>query len=178
MGRSVRFCFLLVGASALAAAASDARAQSRGLVPMGGMWQSIPYTDEPKDGATRAEPAMPAPAKATRIAAAPKAARRPVAASTPEEPPRASAAAKTLELARRIDALSPGTKLDQPIHDPQNPPWRRARPGAAGPDGRELSLPFDDTGRAGFVARGYHQDPNWENPRGNVGATFGLRTRF
>jgi hypothetical protein len=150
------------------------------------MWQSIPYADERKEpaGPTKAvastKPAMAKPVRTVAAArrTAPKSPRRPVAASTPHEPPRTSAGAKARELARPIEALSPGTKLDEPIHDPQNPRWRRPRPSSAGPDGSDLAIPFDDSGRSGFVARGYHTDPNWENPRGTLGATFGLRTRF
>jgi hypothetical protein len=144
------------------------------------MWQSIPYGEERKESAEPLKPAAStkrAPTSVVRAAAPPKRARRPVAASTPAEPPRTSAA-QTRELQRRIEALAPGTKLGRPIVDPQNPHWRRPRPGSTGPDGRDLAMPFDDSGRSGFVARGYHTDPNWENPRGTLGATFGLRAKF
>jgi hypothetical protein len=89
-----------------------------------------------------------------------------------------TAAARARELARRLEALSPGTRLDEPMLDRENPAWRRPRPGRPGPDGNSFSLPFDESGQAGFVARGYREDPRWNNPHGNTGATFGLRTKF
>jgi hypothetical protein len=182
MGRTVLLSLLIVSASALGAAAQ----QSRGLTPRGGMWQSVPYADEERERASRLEPSAPAiaaPPKIKRTAAQPKSMprtqRNPVAAATPlAEPARPGAAAKTRELSRRIEALAPGTKLDQPITDPENPAWRRGQAGRPGPDGRAFAVPLDDSGRSGFIARGFHQDPTWENPRGNTGATFGVRTKF
>jgi len=193
MGRTVLISLVVLSASALSATAQ----QSRGLIPDGGTWQSIRYTGEQRERANLLEPSTPALAVLPNIKRmadlAPKAApptiaapkkmartpRNPVAAAMPtEEPAHLGAAAKTRELSRRLEALLPGTKLDQPIADPDNPSWRRAQPGRPGPEGNALAFPFDDSGRAGLVARGYHQDPTWENPRGNIGATFGLRTRF
>jgi hypothetical protein len=100
------------------------------------------------------------------------------AASVSNDPPRTIWAANSRELSRRIEALSPGTRLDQAISDPANPNWRRPRRARAGPDGRDFSLPFDDEGRSGLIVRGHYQEPAWNNRNGNAGATFGLRTRF
>ena len=188
MGRTVLIALILLSASALAAAAQ----QSRGLNPRGGMWQSLPYTDEQRERANRIEPSAPvtvAPPKIKRVAtlepksgppkSVPKTPRHPVAAATPPaEPARTGAAAKTRELARRLEALSPGSRLDRPMTDSDNPSWRRAEPGRPGAETRTFAVPLDDSGRSGFIARGYHQVPTWENPRGNIGATFGLRTLF
>jgi len=203
MGHTVLIAIVVLGASALGAAAQ----QSRSLTPRGGMWQSLPYTDEQRERANGLEPSPPAivaPPKIKRVAAlepkaallksaapksaapkaaapktAPKTPRNPVAAATPPEAPaRPSAAGKTRELSRRLEALVPGSRLDQPIADPENPNWRRAHAGSPGAETRTFAVPFDDSGRSGFVARGYHQNPTWENPRGNIGATFGLRTKF
>lgn len=124
----------------------------------------------------------PAPKPAKVAAAAPpkaKPQRHPVpAAAVSEPPPRASAAASAKELERRIGILSPGAKLNEPMADPENPSWRRARPGRPAADGQSLTLPFDDKGQAGFHARGYHAEPDVQNSKGNTGATFGVRTRF
>jgi hypothetical protein len=87
-------------------------------------------------------------------------------------------AARARELSRRIAILAPGMTLGHPVFDPENPPWRHKDLGRAGPDGRAFSMPFDDSGRAGFVARGYREEPSWDNPNGNTGATFGVRTKF
>jgi hypothetical protein len=167
--------------------AAAAAPPSRPLVPTGGMWQSVPYTAdageraEPPKTAAKAEPnAKPRPEK--KAAAAPKPQhppRHPVAAAAPSEnAPPTTAAARTRELERRIDALSPGARLGEPLADPENPSWRRARPGRPAGEHNSLSVPFDEKGQAGFIARGYHAQPDVQNPNGNTGATFGLRTRF
>lgn len=125
-----------------------------------------------KDKARAAAPApkarQPAPEK-----------RRPVAAAAaPAQPPQATAAARAKELERRLDLLLPGTKLGAAIEDRENPSWRRARAGVPSGENNGLSLPFDEAGKAGFLARGYHAQPDVQNPHGNTGATFGLRQRF
>lgn len=120
-------------------------------------------------------------AKAAKIAAPRKVQpqRHPVAAAAvAKPPPRDTAAARTKELERRLDVLMPGTKLGAVIEDPHNPSWRRARPGQPAGESNSLSLPFDEKGQAGFLARGYHAQPDVQNPHGNTGATFGLRTKF
>lgn len=170
----------------MAASAAAPQAAARRLVPAGGMWQSIPHqpqvalgSERPKAGSAvsrRAEKAAKAAPAAGPKARPP---RHPVAAaSVSEEAPRMTAAARTRELSRRLEALSPGTKLGEPMADPENPAWRRPRPGRPGPEGNSLSLPLDEKGQAGFVARGYHVQPDAQNPQGNTGATFGLRTKF
>jgi hypothetical protein len=172
----------------LVAGASGAAAQhkiARPLLPNGGMWQSIPYSvaDAKPDTPRNAERASPARvvAKATmpaRLEAQPTA-RKPVpAAAVPPQPPAETAAARTKELSRRIGILSPGAKLDEPINDPDNPAWRRRAADRPGVEGRDFSVPIDESGKAGFVARGYRQEPTWSNPNGNTGATVSLRQRF
>jgi hypothetical protein len=124
-----------------------------------------------------AKAAKPSPKAGAQRAAQPK--RHPVAAAAvPEQAPRATAAARTKELERRLDVLMPGTKLGTAIEDKDNPSWRRARPGRPAGESNSLSLPFDDKGHAGFLARGYHARPDVQNPHGNTGATFGLRQKF
>lgn len=174
----------LIVTAAGAAAAEPARV--RPLLPPGGMWQGIPHAAarEAKPPATKARSELKRKvAKAAKAApaAGPKARppRHPVAAAAAPAPPAAPGpAARARELSRRIGILAPGATLDAPIFDRDNPPWRRTRPGSAGPDGRALALPLDETGRSGFVARGYRKEPSWNNPTGNTGATFGLRTKF
>jgi hypothetical protein len=68
--------------------------------------------------------------------------------------------------------LLPGTRLGEAMADPENPSWRRPRPGRPTSESNSLSLPFDDKGQSGFVARGYHAEPDVQNQRGNTGATF------
>ncbi|MFO0990044.1 MAG: hypothetical protein U1F37_22265 [Alphaproteobacteria bacterium] len=105
--------------------------------------------------------------------------RNPVAAAAPPaQAPRATAAARAKELERRLDILMPGTKLGETIEDRENPSWRRARPGRPAGESNGLSLPFDESGKSGFLARGYHAQPDPQNAHGSTGATFGLRTRF
>ncbi|HEY7611110.1 MAG TPA: hypothetical protein VIF14_17920 [Alphaproteobacteria bacterium] len=166
-------------------------------MPTGGMWQSIPYTadagergDAPKAGGktgpsaernTAAAVKAVTPKTATPKTATPKThpARHPVAAAaTSEKAPPVTAAARTRELERRLDALLPGTRLGEPMADPENPSWRRPRPDRAGAENNSLSLPLDEKGLAGLIARGYHVRPDVQNPAGNTGATIGLRTRF
>jgi hypothetical protein len=205
MGRGYVPVVIAICAATIAGGA--AAAQQRPLLPAGGMWQSIPY-EESLDGpkapstttsqkaATTGEKVGPAkaakPAAATNpaavakpvaaakpISAKPKKPRQPVPAAAVSEPaPNSSAAAKTKELERRIGILSPGTKLGEAMADPENPSWRRPRPGRPAGEANSLSVPFDDKGQSGFIARGYHQQPDVQVPNGNTGATFGLRTRF
>ncbi|MBL8661872.1 MAG: hypothetical protein JNM29_03560 [Candidatus Odyssella sp.] len=125
----------------------------------------------------KARAAAPAPKPKAPQAAPEK--RRPVAAAAaPAQPPQATAAARAKELERRLDLLLPGTKLGAAIEDRENPSWRRARAGVPSGENNGLSLPFDEAGKAGFLARGYHAQPDVQNPHGNTGATFGLRQRF
>jgi hypothetical protein len=181
----------------LASGTAPASANQAPLLPTGGIWQSIPYQPE-SDAESRpakieiadaAKPrgkekpraaikaAKPSPKTGVQRTAQPK--RHPVAAAAvPEQAPSATAAARTKELERRLDILMPGTKLGAAIEDRDNPSWRRARPGRPTGESNSLSLPFDDKGQAGFLARGYHARPDVQNPHGNTGATFGLRQKF
>jgi hypothetical protein len=203
MGRACLPAVVAIAAALIAGAA--AAQQARPLLPKGGMWQSIPYkaeVEESVDGPKGPAPASkitasattsektttatakprPAPKPAKIATATPpnaKPQRKPVpAAAISEPPPRAGAAAAARELERRIGILSPGAKLNEPMADPDNPSWRRARPGRPAGEANSLSVPFDEKGQAGFVARGYHQQPDVQAPNGNTGATFGVRTRF
>jgi hypothetical protein len=179
---------------ALGAGAANAK-QAQPLLPTGGVWQSIPYqaergsetrpakrdletAEKPRAAVkTRAAARATQPNARAERAAPPK--RQPVAAAAvPEQAPAATAAARAKELERRLDVLMPGTKLGAAIEDPYNPSWRRARPGRPAGESNSLSVPLDEKGQAGFVARGYHAQPDIQNPQGNTGATFGLRTRF
>lgn len=170
----------------MAASAAAQQSAQRQLVPAGGMWQSIPYEPRAADRSQRPKTAGAVSRQAEKASrfepAAGPPARRPrhpvAAASVSAAAPRMSAAARTRELSRRLEVLSPGTKLGVPMADPENPAWRRPRPGRAAAEGNSLSLPFDEQGQAAFVARGYHVEPNVQNPQGNTGAAFGLRTRF
>jgi hypothetical protein len=165
----------------------------RPLLPPGGPWQSIPHTsasgaasetDETAIAPTFApkpviKPASSAAPRAAKPARAARAQRHPVAAAAVSQPsPPATAAARTKELERRLDVLMPGTKLGAAMSDPENPSWRRARPGRPGSEHNTLSVPLDERGQSGFLARGYHAQPDVQNPHGNTGATFGVRTRF
>jgi hypothetical protein len=160
------------------------------------MWQSIPYESEA--GELRELPKPPnarpqgAAASSARLrfahkmsksapAAGPSARprRHPVAAATvSEQAPSVGPAARARELERRLDILAPGTKLGERMLDPDNPSWRRPRPGRINAESNSLSLPFDEKGASGFIAQGYHVQPDAQNPRGNTGATVGLRTRY
>ncbi|MGH7003962.1 MAG: hypothetical protein ACREIP_08445, partial [Alphaproteobacteria bacterium] len=164
---SAAILILISGATSVAAQQSAPHAP----LPSGWMWRSTPYTaamaDRPPEPAARVTPARK-PERIATTASAPArtkpSSRRPVpAAAVPAQPPRQAAAAKTRDLARRIEALAPGTKLDQPMNDPDNPSWRRRHAERAGIEGRDFSMPIDQKGEAGFVARGYHQDPSWYN---------------
>ena len=178
--------------AALGAGAAVAK-PARPLLPPGGLWQSIPYTSETGAASEAAETAIaptfaPKPAPKPARSAAPKSAtpaqaarprRHPVAAAAVSEPPPpATAAARKKELERRLDVLMPGARLGATMNDPQNPSWRRARPGRPAGEPNTLSVPLDETGQSGFLARGYHAQPDVQNPHGNTGATFGVRTRF
>jgi hypothetical protein len=190
MGRAYYPVIVAICASAIAGGA--AAAQQRPLLPPGGMWQSIPYEDSldgPKAPSTttsqKAEKIGPSlkavkPAATKPVAVVkPKQPRQPVPAAAVSEPaPNSSAAARTKELERRIGILSPGTKLGEAMADPENPAWRRPRPGRPAGEANSLSVPFDERGQSGFIARGYHQQPDVQVPKGNTGATFGVRTRF
>lgn len=124
-----------------------------------------------------AKAAKPPPKSTAQRAAQPK--RHPVAAAAvPEQASRTTAAARAKELERRLDILMPGTKLGEAIEDRDNPAWRRARPGRPAGESNSFSVPFDEKGQAGFLARGYHAQPDVQNPHGNTGATFGLRQKF
>jgi hypothetical protein len=197
MGRA---CFPAVVAACAALVAAGAVAkEAQPLLPTGGIWQSIPYSAEtsepsestavpirpPKPVATTSaptsgiKPRLATKAAAPATAPKPRAPRHPVAAAAvSEEAPHGTAAARTKELERRLDVLMPGTRLGEAMADRENPAWRRARPGRPTGEANSLSVPFDDKGQAGFIARGYHADPDVQNPNGNTGATFGLRTRF
>jgi hypothetical protein len=188
-----RFPVLVVACAALAAGGAEAK-ETQPLLPTGGIWQSIPYSAEPSEPSDpTAVPTLPPKPVATTsakprlatnavaLATAPKlrAQRHPVAAAAvSEEAPLGTAAARTEELGRRLDVLMPGAKLNETIADRENPAWRRARPGRPSGEPNSLSVPFDEKGQASFIARGYHADPDVQNPNGNTGATFGVRTRF
>jgi hypothetical protein len=173
--------------------------EARPLLPTGGVWQSVPYqavrgaeADPAKRELAAAERARAAAkpqrkeksriaanaAKPKTLRAAPPKRRPIAAAAVPEQAPRVTAAARAKELERRLDILMPGTKLGAAIENRDSPPWRRARPGRPAGESNSLSLPFDETGQADFLARGYHAQPDVQNPHGNTGATFGLRTKF
>ena len=193
MGRACLPAIVAVCASLVLCAGAAAANPARTLVPTGGIWQSIPLKADSgvpaRSAQANAVPALkPASganartaAKTAKRAPAPKARppRHPVAAAAVSEPaPRTSAAARTKELERRLDVLMPGTKLGEAMADPENPSWRRARPGRPAGERNSFSVPLDDKGQSGFLARGYHALPDVQNPHGNTGATFGLRTRF
>lgn len=195
MGRACLPAIVAVCAGlAFGAGAADATQARPLLPPPGGLWQSISYPAE-RDAESKPASALGAAAKPkgkdqARIAGAGAAKpnpqpprevrqRHPVAAAAvPERAPPATAAARARELARRLDVLMPGAKLGENLANPYNPSWRRARPGRPTGESNSLSLPFDDTGKAGFLARGYHVRPDVQNPHGNTGATFGLRQLF
>ncbi len=144
------------------------------MLPPGGHFQSIAY--EPERAAQETRQAETSPAKPQQTA---RPRRHPIPAAAIAEPaPAGSAAARAKELERRLDALMPGTKLNTALADRDNPPWRRPRPGSPAGEHNSLSVPFDEAGQSGFLARGYHARPDVQNPHGNTGATFGLRTRF
>jgi hypothetical protein len=189
----VRACLPVVVAFCTGLAAGGAAAQKvRPLVPTGGMWQSIPYASESPDPGKESTRGIESKASSAILrqaeksakstpAAGPKAKapRHPVAAAAiSEEPPPTTAAARTRELERRLDVLLPGTRLGESMNDPQNPSWRRPRPGRPSGENNTLSLPIDEKGQSGFVARGYNVQPDVQNPHGNTGATIGLRTKF
>src|SRR5262245_22761805 len=117
---------MVVVCAGLAGAAAAAQ-QSRPLVPTGGMWQSIPSTsDAAEPPEASALPRVETKATVSAKPAAPKLhpVRHPVAAAaTSEKAPEATAAARTRELERRLDILSPGTRLGEAITDPENPSW-------------------------------------------------------
>ena len=183
----VRACLpALVAVGVGLAAGGTAAQQTRTLVPTGGMRQSIPYVSERAERGEESNASSSTLRQAEKSAKSTpasgpkaKAPRHPVAAAAPaEEAPRASAAARTKELERRLDVLLPGTRLGEPMADPENPAWRRPLPGRPSGEKNTLSLPIDEKGQSGFVARGYNVQPDVQNPHGNTGATFGLRTRF
>ena len=190
MARALTVALLMFVAGASAAVAQQKSAPPP--LPAEGTWQSLPHAaagiERPRQKAKaerRQKPEHAAAVRSLAKATAPARSktqpspRKPMpAAAVPARPPAETAAARTRELARRIGMLAPGAKLDEAINDPDNPAWRRRRPDQAGADGRSFAVPIDDTGKAGFVARGYHQDPAWNNPNGNLGATFGLRQKF
>jgi hypothetical protein len=192
MARKLLIAVLLSAAVGIPAAAAQQKS-SRPLVPAGGAWQSVPYTtadlftakSKPRVVAVKADRPKPerkiakaAPAK-RQIAKTAATQRHPVpAASEPARPPADTAAARSRELSRRIDVLSPGAKLDEPFADRENPAWRKRAADRAGADGKDFAVPFDDTGKTGIIARGYHQDPAWNNPHGTLGATVGPRLKF
>ncbi len=153
---------------------TSAAVADEAMMPPGGLWQSIPYESERTPVRTEI-----ASLPQSKLAPKMRPRRHPVpAAAVPERAPRASAAARAKELDRRLGVLMPGTKLGANIANPYAPAWRRAHPGRPAGEDNSLSLPFDDSGRAGFLARGYHAQPDVQNPHGNTGATFGLRQRF
>ena len=195
MVRKLVIALLLSTAAGIPGAAAQQKSP-KPLLPAGGNWQSVPYTTadlftaKPKarDAAAKTERVKPAriaakaaktPAPKREIAKAATPQRHPVpAASEPARPPADTAAARNRELSRRIGVLSPGAKLDEPFTDRENPAWRRRAADRPGADGKDFAVPFDDTGKAGIVARGYHQDPAWNNTHGTLGATVGPRIKF
>lgn len=208
MGRACLHAVIAICAGLAFGAAPANAKQARPLLPPGGIWQSIPYqserdaesasakveianaekrrrADKPRaakppgheKARTAAKAAKPTPKTIAQHAVHPK--RHPVAAAAvPEQAPRTTAAARTKELERRLDILMPGTKLGASIEDRDNPSWRQARPGRPAGERNSFSVPLDEQGQAGFLARGYHAQPDVQNPHGNTGATFGLRQRF
>jgi len=188
MARAFLMALLMLAAGAFAAAAQQK--SSRPLLPADGMWQSIPYApavaerdtikpQAPGKRAHRAPSRVVTKSTAPPISKARPAVRNPVpAAAVPPKPPAETAAARTKELSRRLGVLAPGARLDEPIYDHENPAWRRQPPDRPRVEGSDLAVPFDSTGKAGMVARGYHREPAWNNPTGNTGATFSLRQRF
>jgi len=191
MARKLVLAVVLAAATGIPGASAQQKSAPP-LVPAGGSWQSIPFgtADLFKPAPKRQDAARPQNGKAKPVRAAAKsttppiakahaAARNPVpAASVPARPPADTAAARSRELSRRIGVLSPGAKLDEPITDSENPAWRRRPVDRPGADGKDFAVPFDDTGKTGLIARGYHQDPAWNNPHGALGATVGPRLRF
>jgi len=190
MGRACLLAVVALGAALAAGASATDAKQARRLEPSGGIWQSIPYKADSGPSESVAQPAaarLITAAGSTKLRPAAKAAplphakpsRHPVAAAAvAEAPPPTSAAARTKELERRLDVLMPGARLGEPMADPENPAWRRAHPGRPAADAQTLSVPFDEKGQSGFIARGYHVEPDAQNTKGHTGATFGLRTRF
>jgi len=150
------------------------------LSPSEGAWEflaSVPdRTPEPRaDNATLELSAKNAPLLAP--AARPRPQRRPAAAAAMAAvAPQTRGFASMTEFERRLDALMPGTRLGEAIRDAETPTWRRARPGPVGTEHNGVWLSLDE--RAGLFARGYHVQPDAQNPNGHTGATFGVRTRF
>lgn len=191
MARKLFMALLLIAAAGIPGAAAQQKS-AKPLVPAGGAWQSVPYTTadlftaKPKVRATatkadRAKPvvaiAKSVPSRGVAKASAPQ--RHPVpAAAEPARPPADTAAARSRELSRRIGVLSPGAKLDEPFADRENPVWRKRAADRPGADGKDFAVPLDDSGKTGLIARGYHQDPAWNNTHGALGATVGPRLRF
>ena len=199
MGRACIQAVFLICAGLASVAGAASATETRPPVPVGKTWQPVPHraernaeakpakpvsaAAEKRRGAARAQgkdkPRLAAKAAKQKAPHAASAKRHPVAAAAvPEQPPRTTAAGRAKELERRLDILMPGTKLGAAIEDRENPSWRRARPGHPAGESNALSVPLDDAGKAGFLARGYHAQPDVQNPHGNTGATFGLRTRF
>jgi hypothetical protein len=175
MRTSVRLGFVAVLTCMIMLAWSSGATQT--LVPKGGMWQSIPFEPLPCECVSQVERAFDA-----APAAGPPRLRSVQSGTTSGAPrtanPPRGERAKAKELARRIAILAPGTTLGQPMADPDNPPWRRINTGRPVPDASGLALPLDDKGRAGIVARGYREEPSWNNRHGNTGAILGVKTRF
>lgn len=199
MGRACLQAIFLACAGLASAGGVAAAAEARPPLPAGAASRSVPYradlyaeatpakpvgaTAEKRRAAARPQskekPRLAAKAAKQKAAHAASAKRHPVAAAAvPEQPPRATAAGRAKELERRLDILMPGTKLGAAIEDRENPSWRRARRGDPAGEHNALAVPLDDAGKAGLLARGYHAQPDVQNPHGNTGATFGLRTRF
>jgi len=177
MMRVASFALLFLGASAAGVAAQQKTAPAARSA--GSAWQSIPHMAATAErGAVTAKLKAPAARKSATASPA-KARRNPApAAYVPKRAPVDTAAARTRELSRRLDVLAPGAKLGEPMNDPENPSWRRRVRGQATAESRAFSMPLDDSGRSGFVARAYHGDRSWYNTNSSTGATLGIRTRF
>lgn len=172
---------LCAGFAATSAAAEPANvlAPSEGASsPMA--WEflaSVPDTKAEPRAANATLELSPKNAPLLAPAARPRPQRRPVAAAAIAAPaPQFRGFASMTQLERRLDALMPGTRLGEAFRDAETPAWRRARPGLLGAEHNGLWLSLDD--RAGLFARGYHVQPDAQNPNGNTGATVGVRARF
>lgn len=175
---AIALCAVLAAAPCAAEPANILAPSDAASAPI--VWEflaSVPDTKpEPRaDNATLELSPKNAPLLAP--AARPHPQRRPVAAAAIAAPaPQIRGFASMTELERRLDALMPGTRLGEAIRDAETPAWRRARPGLLGAEHNGLWLSLDD--RAGLFARGYHVQPDAQNPNGNTGATVGVRARF
>jgi hypothetical protein len=90
---------------------------------------------------------------------------------------RQPAAAERRENAGTLSRLAPGAGAPGGRMSSYNYSDRSLERKEASPRGG-LGFVFDELNKVGFMARGYHDDPSWYNPRGSMGAIFGIQKRF